>query len=160
DNLRCRYWCRLEPAWRRAARIRAEEAMNLAVAQNPSGGRMSGRDFRAFQARRPDRERWELIAGVPFMMTPPPIAHGRTAGNLQRLLSEALARYDPSRIALERPGVELESSDYKPEPDVAVIDVAYEAGQRFAERVYLLAEVVSDTDGVLVPRTSERWIEA
>jgi len=30
-------------------------------------------EFRAFQNRRPDHERWELLVGVPMMMTPPTI---------------------------------------------------------------------------------------
>jgi Uma2 family endonuclease len=133
--------------------------MGVRVAERPVSGRMSGPDFRAFQARRPDHERWELIEGVPTMMTPPTIAHNRIAGNLERLLNDALVRHDPSRLANQRPGIELESGgDYKPEPDVGVIDAEYEAGQRFVERAYLLAEIVSSTDDFLVPGTNEPWI--
>jgi Uma2 family endonuclease len=67
---------------------------------------MSAREFRAFQAERPDHERWELIGGVATMMTPPTIAHNRIAGNLERLLNAGLAMHDPSRFANQRPGVE------------------------------------------------------
>ena len=134
--------------------------MVVRVADSPVAGRMSGAAFRAFQARRPDHERWELIEGVPVMMTPPTIAHNRIAGNLERLLNEALARHDPSRLANQRPGIELGAGgDYKPEPDVGVIDAVYEIGQRFVERAYLLAEVISDTDDFLVPGTDEPWID-
>jgi len=134
--------------------------MGVRVVESALPGRMSGPAFRAFQARRPDHERWELIGGVPMMMTPPTIAHNRIAGNLERLLNEALARHDPSRIANQRPGIELTAGgDYKPEPDVGVIDAAYEAGQRFVERAYLLAEIVSSTDDFLVPGTNESWID-
>src|SRR5215212_4669324 len=81
-------------------------------------------------------------------------------GNLERLLNEALARHDPSRLANQRPGIELGAGgDYKPEPDVGVIDAVYEVGQRFVERAYLLAEVISDTDDFLVPGTGEPWID-
>jgi Uma2 family endonuclease len=133
--------------------------MGVRVVDSPVAGRMSGAAFRAFQARRPDHERWELIEGVPVMMTPPTIAHNRIAGNLERLLNEALARHNPSRLANQRPGIELRSGgDYKPEPDVGVIDAAYEVGQRFVERAYLLAEIISDTDDFLVPGTGEPWI--
>jgi Uma2 family endonuclease len=132
--------------------------MGVEVAKSPLLGRMSEPAFRAFQARRPDHERWELIGGAPMMMTPPTIAHGRIAGNLERLLNEVLARHDPSRMANQRPGVELGSGDYKPEPDVGVIDADYEAGLRFVERAYLLAEVVSSTDNFMVPGTNEPWI--
>ena len=122
-------------------------------------GRMSGSEFRAFQARRPDRERWELVAGVPMMMTPPTITHNRIASNLEHLLNNALNLHDPSRIAAQRPGVELGSGDYRPEPDIGVIDADYDENQRFVERAYLLAEIVSGSDDVPVPGTQERWID-
>jgi Uma2 family endonuclease len=122
-------------------------------------GRMSAERFRAFQNGRPDHERWELIAGVPMMMAPPTIAHNRIAGNLGRLLNDALATHDAARLATQRPAVELSSGDYRPEPDVGVIDAGYEADQRFVDRAYLLAEVVSDTDEVTVPETDTKWID-
>lgn len=123
---------------------------------------MSGTDFRAFQKRQPNHERWELIAGVPMMMTPPTLAHNRIASNLERLLNDALSGHDPSRIAIPRPGVELGAEDdYRPEPDVAVIDADFVEGQRFSMRSYLLAEVVSPTDEIIaVPKTREPWIDA
>ena len=60
--------------------------MNLTVSETEVSERMSGEAFRSFQSRRPDHEQWELIGGVPTMMTPPTITHGRIAGNLERLL--------------------------------------------------------------------------
>jgi len=122
-------------------------------------GRMSGLEFRSFQERRPDRERWELVAGVPMMMTPPTIAHNRIASNLERLLNDALDLHDPSRMAVQRPGIELGSGDYRPEPDIGVIDADYDENQRFVVRAYLLAEIVSGSDDVPVPGTQERWID-
>ena len=122
-------------------------------------GNMTGPAFREFQTGRPDHERWELIAGVPMMMTPPTITHNRIAGNLERLLNDALLAHDRSRLATQRPGIELGSGDYKPEPDVGVIDADYEAGQRFVERAHLLAEIASDTDEVRVPGTERTWID-
>jgi Uma2 family endonuclease len=120
---------------------------------------MSGAEFRAFQAGRPDHERWELLAGIAIMMTPPTLAHNLIATNLQRLLNDALDRHDPSLLAVQRPGLELGSGDYKPEPDVAIIDAEFESGRRFVEKAYLLAEIVSDTDDVSVPGTSRRWVD-
>jgi Uma2 family endonuclease len=122
-------------------------------------GRMSGSEFRSFQERRPDRERWELVAGVPMMMTPPTIAHNRIASNLERLLNDALDLHDPSRMAVQRPGIELGSGDYRPEPDIGVINADYDENQRFVARAYLLAEIVSCSDDVPVPGTQERWID-
>jgi Uma2 family endonuclease len=126
---------------------------------------MSGTEFRAFQARRPDHERWELLGGVAMMVTPPTIAHNQIASNLERLLRRSLAG-TPGRgsrprslLATQRPGLELESGGYKPEPDVGVIDAEYRAGQRFVDKAYLLAEIVSETDEIIVPGTSRKWID-
>jgi Uma2 family endonuclease len=123
-------------------------------------GRMSGAEFRAFQDKRPDHERWELLGGVPMMMTPPTLSHNQIATNLQRLLNDALEQYAPSMLAAQRPGLELASGDYKPEPDVAVIDADFGAGQRFVEKAYLLAEIISGTDDIPVPGTNRRWVDA
>jgi hypothetical protein len=40
-----------------------------------------------------------------------------------------------------------------------VIDANYDAGQRFVERAYLFAEIVSATDDFPVPGTGGRWID-
>jgi Uma2 family endonuclease len=133
-------------------------AMQIPAHENRIG-RMSGAEFRVFQARRPDHERWELLGGVAVMMTPPTIAHNRIASNLERLLNAALAHHAPSLLATQRPGLDLGEGDYRPEPDVGVIDANYDAGQRFVDKAYLLAEVVSDTDQVIVPGTNRRWID-
>jgi Uma2 family endonuclease len=75
-----------------------------------------------------------------MMLPPPTIAHNCIASNLGRLLNDRLDRYSPSLLATQRPGLELGSGEYQPEPDVGVIDAEYDAGQRFVERAYLLAE--------------------
>ncbi|MBR0841740.1 Uma2 family endonuclease [Bradyrhizobium liaoningense] len=120
---------------------------------------MSGAEFRAFQDTRPDYERWELVAGVAMMMTPPTIAHQRIAGNLERLLNDCLEHHVPSMVATQRPGLDLASGDYRPEPDVGVIDADYAPDQHYVEKAYLLAEVVSSTDHVGVPGSTDRWID-
>jgi len=127
--------------------------------------RMSGAEFRSFQETRPDHERWELVKGIPVMMVPPTISHQRIADNLTRLLNDALARHNPTRLAVSRSGVELGEAalapigaDYRPEPDVMVMDADYEPRQRFVDRAYVVAEIVSDTDHDPVPETKEPWI--
>ena len=87
------------------------------------------------------------------------IAHNRIASNLERLLNDALDFHDASRIAVQRPGIELGSGDYRPEPDVGVIDADYDENLRFVVRAFLLAEVVSGSDDVPVPGAQERWID-
>lgn len=135
--------------------------MNIETPQSPSRtGRMTAAQFRAFQDHRPDHERWELIAGVPIMMAPPTIVHNRITSNLERLLNDALVSHAPARLAAQRPGVSLAApGGYRPEPDVGVIDADFAAGQRFVERVYLLAEVVSDTDQLRDPDSGRSWID-
>lgn len=127
---------------------------------------MSAPRFRSFQMTRPDHERWELVKGIPVMMVPPTIIHNRIAGNLERLLNDALAKHNPARFAVQGAGVELgapefgfNGDNYRPEPDVVVIDADCKPGQRFAERAYVLAEIVSDTDHDPVPGTREPWID-
>jgi Uma2 family endonuclease len=122
-------------------------------------GRMSGAEFRAFQHKRPDHERWELLGGVPMMMTPPTLSHNQIATNLQMLLNDALESHAPSKLAAQRPGLELASGDDKPEPDIGVIDADFGAGQRFVEKAYLLAEIISGTDDIPVPGTNRRWVD-
>jgi Uma2 family endonuclease len=127
--------------------------------------RMTGAQFRSFQETRPDHERWELVKGIPVMMVPPTISHQRIADNLTRLLNDALAKHDPTRLAVSASGVELGEAalapigeDYRPEPDVMVIDADYELRQRFVNRAYLIAEIVSDTDNEQVAGEKEPWI--
>ena len=84
------------------------------VGNESRNSRMSGPEFRAFQARRPDHERWELMGGVAMMMTPPTIAHNQLASNLERLLNEDLAHRAPSLLATQRPGLDLGDGDYRP----------------------------------------------
>jgi Uma2 family endonuclease len=114
--------------------------------------RMSLDLFRAFYAGRPDEERWELIGGAAIMMTPPTLAHQVMAGNLQRLLNEALERHNPELVAIQSAGVNIGPAiqDYDPEPDVVVVDaaVAEHVGERYAGRFYLVAEIVSASDRV------------
>jgi len=117
----------------------------FAVVERPLG-RMSGVDFRAFQETRPDHERWELIDGVPVMMTPPTLAHNLIATNLQFLLLSALRQHHPSLVAVQRPGLDINDPDYQPEPDVAVIDADFKQDDRIAAQAYLLAEIVSNSD--------------
>jgi Uma2 family endonuclease len=104
--------------------------------------------FRAWTETRPDEERWELIEGVPVMMTPPTKAHQRIASNLERLLNDALLRIAPERAAYQRVGLNLGPvvDNYDPEPDVVVIDVEGGSDERYADLFYLIAEVVSASD--------------
>jgi Uma2 family endonuclease len=123
------------------------------VAQR-SPPRLSVELFRGFLEGRPDEERWELIEGVPVMMAPPTLAHQLIAGNLQRLLHEALERFAPALAVYQRAGINLGPSIeyYDPEPDVVVIDAdaSEDPSRRYADRFYLAAEIVSSSDRTYV----------
>jgi Uma2 family endonuclease len=104
--------------------------------------------FRVFYESRPDEEHWELIDGVPMMMAPATFVHQRIASNLERALNDALETHDPGRAAYQRGGLNLrpDVDNYDPEPDVVVVDVIEAPDQRYVDRFYLAAEVVSDSD--------------
>jgi Uma2 family endonuclease len=104
--------------------------------------------FRAFIATRPDEERWELIGGVAIMMAPATKAHQRIASNLEGLLNNALAAAKPNLTAYQRVGLNLAPvvPDYDPEPDVVVVDADDSGDERYSDRFYLAAEVVSASD--------------
>jgi Uma2 family endonuclease len=112
--------------------------------------RLSVELFRRFVAARPDEEHWELIDGVAMKMAPPTLAHQCIASNLQRLLHAALEQHAPGLTVLQRVGVNLAPlvECYDPEPDVVVIDseTAEQPGERYANRFYLVAEIVSASD--------------
>jgi Uma2 family endonuclease len=108
---------------------------------------LSVASYRAWLASRPDEEHWELIEGVPMMMTPPNRRHQRIASNLEMLLNAALKRHSPAFAAYQAIGVNIVSTvPYDPEPDVAVIREDENPDPRYAERFYLVAEVLSESD--------------
>ena len=109
--------------------------------------RMSVELFRGFVEGRPDEEHWELINGVAMMMAPPTKAHQRIASNLERLLNDALERHSSALVAYQRVGVNLGPNvqHYDPEPDVTVVDADGD-DERYSDRFYLAAEIVSSSD--------------
>jgi Uma2 family endonuclease len=117
--------------------------------------------FRSWIESRPEEERWELIDGVAVLMTPPTIAHQRIGSNLEQLLNDALEKHDPSRLAFQRLGIDLTPAmdNYQPEPDVVVMDAEFESGQRYVQRFYLAAEVISASDSRKERKDDEVWAE-
>ena len=103
--------------------------------------------FRDWLESRPDEEHWELIAGVPTMMAPTTKVHQRIVRNLDILLNNALEVHRPTLFAYQRVGLNLASvaPDYDPEPDVVVVDAGNDH-ERYSDRFYLAAEVVSRSD--------------
>jgi Uma2 family endonuclease len=135
----------------------------MAGAAQRTPPRLSVKTFRGFAASRPDEERWELIDGSAIMMTPPTKAHQRIASNLETLLLNALKAHAPNLTAYQRLGVNLGPTVeyYDPEPDVLVIDAEIGPGidDRYADRFYLAAEVVSSSDKTFVEAKREIYMQ-
>jgi len=121
--------------------------------------RMSVDFFRRFLESRPEKERWELIDGVAVRLERPTLGHQRVASNLETLLLNALERHAPHLTAYQRLGVNLgpEAEHYDPEPDVIVIDaeIGPDIDERYADRFYLAAEIVSSSDKTFVEAKRE-----
>lgn len=108
---------------------------------------MTVAEFRAWYAERPQHEHWELIDGERVrMMTPPTKRHQQIAYNLNRALDDALIRMGSPLLAYQRVGVNLGAERYDPEPDVVVVDDSENPDERYADRFYLAAEVISKSD--------------
>lgn len=113
----------------------------------PSSIHMPMHLFEAWRDSRPDEERWQLIDGVPMMMPPPTLVHQRIASNLERALETRLDTLQNGMAVAREIGMKLpDVLDYLPEPDVAVIDADISLGQVYAERFYVVAEVLSDSE--------------
>jgi Uma2 family endonuclease len=104
--------------------------------------------FRTWLESRPDNEHWELIGGVITMMAPATKDHQRIGSNLERLLNDALEARRLPMVAYQRVGLNLApiAPDYDPEPDVVIVDSDAPGHQRYSDRFYLAAEVVSRSD--------------
>jgi Uma2 family endonuclease len=128
----------------------------MASAPLRTSSRMSVELFRGFVEGRPNEEHWELIDGVAMMMAPPTKAHQRIASNLERLLNEALDVHAPALVAYQRVGVNLGPNvqNYDPEPDVTVVE-AQGDDERYSDRFYLAAEIVSSSDHSYVENKRE-----
>jgi Uma2 family endonuclease len=92
------------------------------------------------------------------MMLPPATkAHQRIASNLERLLDDALEARRPELTAYQRVGLNLApvAPDYDPEPDVVVVDADDHDDERYSDRFYLAAEIVSPSDRKTVEQKRE-----
>ena len=108
---------------------------------------LSVASFRTWLTSRPDEEHWELIEGIPMMMAPPDRRHQRIVSNLEFLLNAALKRHNPMLAAYHDIGVNITSTvPYDPEPDVAVVREDENLDPRYADRFYLVAETLPDSD--------------
>jgi Uma2 family endonuclease len=118
--------------------------MNTHIASPP--GNLTAKKFLDFIEDRPREERWQLIDGVPFMMSPSMLPHQRIGANLMLLLNAALASRHPEMIAMQEVGLRVEKHpDTRLVADVAVVDFEVE-DVLYGTGFYLAAEVLSDSN--------------
>ena len=107
---------------------------------------MTEAEYVAFLDARPKEERWQLIDGAAFMMTPPTGTHQRIAYNLARRLDDALGGSRRDLATLQEIGVRIPGHDaFLPVPDVVVADALAPAAS-YLDRFYLAAEVLSQSN--------------
>lgn len=118
--------------------------MNTHVASPP--GELTAEKFLDFIEGRPREERWQLIDGVPFMMSPAMLPHQRIGANLMLLLNAALASRRPEMVAMQEVGLRVEAHpDTRVVADVAVVDFEVE-DVLYGTGFYLAAEILSDSN--------------
>jgi len=103
--------------------------------------------FHAFRDERPKEEKWELIDGVPVMMPPPTLVHQRISRTIGEMLNARLRAAGLPWIADHEIGLLLPADEtFNPEPDLTVIDRDVALDQIYAERFYIVVEVLSTSD--------------
>ncbi len=103
--------------------------------------RMRVAEYREWAATRPDDERWELIEGVPVMMSPAKGRHQRIVTNLVKRLDDLAERRGRGAY----PGLAILSEamdDYAPIPDV-VVQCGLPPEDGYTSDPLLVAEVLS-----------------
>ena len=118
--------------------------MNTHIAPPP--GKITPDEFLDFIEDRPREERWQLIDGVPFMMSPSMLPHQRIGANLMLLLNAALASRRLEMIAMQEVGLRVDKHpDTRVVADVAVVDFEVE-DVLYGTGFYLAAEVLSESN--------------
>jgi len=110
-------------------------------------GKFTVEEYLAFIESRPEEERWQLIEGVAMMMPPPTLRHQRIASNLAFELNAHLRRHRPNLYAFQEVGLMVpDVASFRPEADVAVLDSSVDLDTLYADRFYLVAEILSDSN--------------
>lgn len=123
----------------------------MGVAERTAPARLPASAFDDFVADRPDDETWELIDGHFVMQAQPTFTHQVIAGNVERLLNNALEIARPELIAFQQPAIDLRQvstvggATYV--PDVAVLEIGEVDGARAkSASCHLAVEIVSPSD--------------
>jgi Uma2 family endonuclease len=118
--------------------------MNTHVAPPP--GKLTADEFWEFIKDRPREERWQLIDGEPFMMSPASRPHQLIGRNLARLLDNGLEKTRPDLVAIQEVAIRVEKiGDARVVADVAVVDLEVQ-DEVYGTGFYLAAEVLSPSN--------------
>jgi Uma2 family endonuclease len=110
-------------------------------------GKFTVEEYLAFIASRPEDERWQLIDGVAMMMPPPTVRHQVIAANLAFELNTHFRQRQLNLRAVQETGLMVpEVASFRPEADVAVLDRSGDVDTLYADRFYLVAEILSESN--------------
>jgi Uma2 family endonuclease len=124
-------------------------------------GKFTVEEYLAFIDSRPDDERWQLIDGVAMMMPPPTVPHQIIAGNLAFELNALFRQQRRKLLAVQEVGLTVPNvANFRPRADMAVLDKPFNLKVPYADRFYLVMEVLSDssTDKDIAAKSS-RYIQ-
>ncbi len=118
-----------------------------AVQHRRTDNKFTVEEYLAWIAPRPEEERWQLIDGTAMLMNPPTIKHQFIASNLASELNWHFRRHRPELRALTEVGLIVPEVDmFRPEADVAVLGASVDFDTSWADRFYLVAEVLSESN--------------
>lgn len=110
-------------------------------------GKFTVEEYLAFIASRPEEERWQLIDGVAMMMPPPTVRHQVIAANLAFELNTHFRQHQLNLRAVQETGLMVpDVASFRPEADVAVLDRTADVDTLYADRFYLVAEILSESN--------------
>jgi Uma2 family endonuclease len=110
-------------------------------------GKFTVEEYLAFIASRPEEERWQLIDGVAMMMPPPTLSHQVIAMNLAFELNAHFRQQKRNLIAAQEVGLMVpDVASFRPVADVAVLQTPVDFDALYADRFFLVAEILSDSN--------------
>ena len=110
-------------------------------------GKFTVEEYLAFIESRPEEERWQLIDGVAMMMSPPTVRHQVIAANLAFELTAHFRQHQRNLRAVQETGLMVpDVASFRPEADVAVLDKSVDVDTLYADRFYLVAEILSESN--------------
>lgn len=110
-------------------------------------GKFTVEEYLAFIESRPEEERWQLIDGVAMMMPPPTLPHQVIAMNLTFELNAHFRGQKRNLLAAQEVGLMVpDVANFRPEADVAVLEKPVDFDVLYADRFYLVAEILSDSN--------------